>query len=553
MLMECINDSSINSLLSIRPAIFYSFSFAPNPKWTTFHPAGAEIIKYLHNVCQKYEIVDKIQLHTDVSEARWLAREELWEVTLTHMVPGTGDWSDKDRQKHIALHGEQSVYLKQEKVRAKIIASAAGGLVEPRGWPDVIPGIDKFEGEVFHSARWKSDIDLNGKDVIVVGTGCSAAQFVPQLTKEPYNAKSVTQLMRSPPWVVPRLQPLFGKTRWEKYSPTVISAVPAIGRLLRTVMYVGGEMDFYHYFHNSPSNIERRKRFEGILLRHMKKKVPEKYHEILTPDYGVCCKRRIFGSEWFSVMHEPNYDLTTQPLTSVQPRGVTLGPGRTYPDPKKTDSKAPTDEVKLPADTIILANGFDTTTWLHPLKVIGVEGKLMQDVWNERGGPQAYMGAAMDGFPNFFILFGPNTATGHSSVILASENMVNYSLHFIKHILNGDVKTFDVKKEAEVAWTTDIQEELKNTVWSTGGCHSWYKTENGWNATAYPYEPLFPTYSTIANYHADVPKRITLFDACSPNGATGTFHTLPKVFSNSESNQPSNMSFLLVLLLDHTA
>ena len=478
---------SIDRLLHISPAVFYSFSFSPNHKWTTFHPPGPEIIKYLYNVCQKYGIVDKIQLNTDVSEARWLDEEEMWEVTLTHMMPGTGDWSDKERKQHITLHGTQSVYLKQEKIRAKIIASAAGGLVEPRGWPDTIPGIEGFEGEVFHSARWKSDADLNGKDVIVVGTGCSAAQFVPRLTKEPYNAKSVTQLMRSPPWVVPRLQPPLGPEWWQKHSSTVLSNVPAVARILRTILFLGGEHDFYKLFLNTPYSVKGRKDLEKRLMKHMKEKAPEKYHEILTPDYGVCCKRRIFGSEWFSVMHEPNYNLTTQPLTSVQPRGVTLGPGRTYPDPGKTDSKVSTDEMKLPADTIILANGFDVTTFLHPLKVLGKEGKLMQDVWDERGGPQAYMGTAMDGFPNFFILFGPNTAQGHSSVILASENMVNYSLHFIKQILNGDVKTFDVRKEAEVAWTSDIQEELKDTVWQTGGCQSWYKMDNGWNATAYPY------------------------------------------------------------------
>ena len=485
-----MHDFTIDTALSVSPAIFYSFSFAPNHKWSTFFPSGPEIIKYLHNVCQHYEIIDKIQLDTDVSEARWLQKEEMWEVTLTHMMPGTGDWSERDRQKHIASHGEQSVYLRQEKIRAKIIASAAGGLVEPKGWPDEIPGIDSFEGEVFHSARWRSDADLNGKDVIVVGTGCSAAQFVPQLMKEPYNAKSVTQLMRSPPWVAPRVKPFFGKERWEKYSPTVLSTVPLIGRIIRTFIYIATESEYYRLFHNTPHSVKGRKKLEASLIKHMKEKVPEKYHEILTPDYGVCCKRRIFGSEWFLVMNEPNYDLTTQPLTRVQPKGVTLGPGRTYPNPKNPDSNAPTNEVKLPADTIILANGFDVTTWLHPLKVVGKEGKLMQDVWNERGGPQAYMGTAMDGFPNFFILFGPNTATGHSSVILASENMVNHSLHFMKHILNGDVKTFDVKKEAEVAWTKNMQEELKDTVWHTGGCHSWYKLDNDWNAVAYPYVPF---------------------------------------------------------------
>ncbi|KAL9119439.1 MAG: hypothetical protein Q9187_004009 [Circinaria calcarea] len=469
-----------------RPAILYSFSFAPNHKWTSFYAPGSEIIKYLQGVCQKYQILDKIQLNTDVSEVRWLEEEELWEVTLTHLTPGTGDLSEKERRQYISAHSEQSVYLRREKVRAKVIVSAVGGLVEPKSWPDTIPGIKEFEGDVFHTARWKKDVDLNGKDVVVVGTGCSAAQIVPLLTKAPYNAKSVTQLMRSPPWVSPRFAPSYGGEKFSERRSKLFSRVPGLARLLRTLVFILTEIEFQTLFFNNKFSVKGRKKAEARLLQHMKAIAPEKYHEILTPDYGLGCKRRIFGSDWFASMNDPNFLLTTQPLTSVQPRGITLGPGRTYPASNKIDSKAPTDEIKLPADTIILANGFDLSTWLHPLRVVGKGGKLLQDVWDERGGPQAYMGAAMDGFPNFFILFGPNTATGHSSVILASENMVNYTLHFLKPLLKGDVRTFEVKKDAEVAWTNAMQEELKYTVWTTGGCHSWYKNDVGWNATAYP-------------------------------------------------------------------
>ena len=147
--------------------------------------------------------MDKIQLNTDVSELQWLEDEEVWEATLLHMRPGTGDLSNKERQQMISEKGRDSVYIKEEVVRAKIVCSAAGGLVEPNAWPETI-NRDKFEGDIFHSARWDASVDLRGKDVIVLGTGCSAAQFVPRLIKEPYNVKSVTQVMRSPPWVVPR-------------------------------------------------------------------------------------------------------------------------------------------------------------------------------------------------------------------------------------------------------------------------------------------------------------------------------------------------------------
>ena len=440
----------------------------------------------MQSVCEKYQITDKIQCNTDVAELRWLEEDEEWQATLLHMVPGTGDLSGRDRKKLMAEKGREAVYIKEEIVRAKIVCSCAGGFVEPNAWPDDIPGRDHFEGNIFHSARWRCDVDLQDKDVVVVGTGCSAAQFVPRLTKEPYNAKSVTQIMRTPPWVVPRAIPPGGNDIWNKYSPWCFGNIPGLGRAFRTLAFLATERDFWDLFLQTPRSIKGRKKHEANNLRHMRKVVPEKYHEILTPDYGIGCKRRVFDASWFPGLNDPKIDLTTKPLTSLQPRGVTLGPGRTYPPMKKTDSKVSTDEEYIPADTIILANGFEVATWLAPIKIIGKGGTVMQDVWNERGGPQAYMGTAMDGFPNFFIIFGPNTATGHSSVILASENMVEYTIKFIRKILKGDVKTFEIKKEKEIAWTNEMQEKLKDTVWMSGGCQSWYKTKDGWNATGYP-------------------------------------------------------------------
>jgi cation diffusion facilitator CzcD-associated flavoprotein CzcO len=136
---------------------------------------------------------------------------------------------------------------------------------------------------------------------------------------------------------------------------------------------------------------------------------------------------------------------------------------------------------------IILANGFQVVKWFHPLTVIGREGKKLDEVFKERGGPQMFMGAAMDSFPNFFALFGPNTATGHSSVILASENVANLSLKFIEPILKGDVTQVEIKKEVEIEWAKDIQRACKQTIWHQGGCTSWYKSESDWNSTVYPY------------------------------------------------------------------
>ena len=469
---------------TIRPAAFYSFSFSLNYQWTSLYPEAAEIYKYLCDITEKYQFVDKIQLNTDVSELRWLEDEQLWEATLTHMASGTGDLSRKVLNQRIAEHGRESVYLKQEIVRARIVCSCAGGLVEPNAWPSSIPGRDSFEGPVFHSARWDHGVDLNDKNVVVIGTGSSAAQFVPRLTKEPYNAKSVTQIMRSPPWVVPKVEPPGGKEKYEKYSPTLFSMVPGMAKLFRFICFATGEIHWFTIFDDNSWNHKTRKKIELEMLEHMKRSVPEKYHEILTPDYAIGCKRRIFDNDWFLSLNDPKIELTTKPITKVSPTSITIGPGRIYPDQNNTNSKAPTDEQTIPADVIVLGNGFEVTTWLHPLKIRGKGGKYMQDVWDERGGPQAYLGLAMDGFPNLFIIFGPNTATGHSSVILASENMVEYNLKLIKKILRGDITIAEVKKESEMAWTKIVQERNKRSVFNAG-CQNWYQRD-GWNGTSYP-------------------------------------------------------------------
>jgi cation diffusion facilitator CzcD-associated flavoprotein CzcO len=165
---------------------------------------------------------------------------------------------------------------------------------------------------------------------------------------------------------------------------------------------------------------------------------------------------------------------------------VTLIPRRMYPDPNDETAKTPSDQATVPADVIILANGFETTQWFHPLTVIGREGKKLNKVFKERGGAQMYMGMAMDGFPNFFTIFGPNTVTGHSSVILASENMVEMTLKFIEPILKGDVAETELKKQAELDWAADIQQACNKTVVNQGGCRNWYHDDSGWNSTIYP-------------------------------------------------------------------
>lgn len=443
-------------------------------------------------MCNNAGITDKIQLDTDVTECRWLEDEQLWLVATKYLLPGIGDLGQKERAKLLQEKGESAVYFGEEKIKAKIVVSCVGGLVEPRAWPKEIPGIETFKGPMFHSARWDYDVDFKDKNVVVVGTGCSAAQFVPLLTEAPYNAKSVTQLMRSPPWVVDRTKPPGGDEWWQKNSPWLMSNVPGLLKFLRWAVAAGAEADFFKMFPQTKYAEKQRAIIENELLRHMKEVTPEKYHEILTPNYSVSCKRRIFDATWLPGLKDPRIELTTLPLTSVHEDSVTLGPGRLYPDPRKP-SKVPTEKRTVPADIIVLANGFDIQNWFHPLKVTGRNGKDLIHTMEERGGPQAYQGTAMDGFPNFFIIFGPNTATGHTSVIMAIENMIEYSLNFIRPLLKGDAEKVEVKRDAEEAYTKDVQKALENTVFMSGGCRSWYYTD-GWNSTVLPYSQIWFWY-----------------------------------------------------------
>ena len=365
-----------------------------------------------------------------------------------------------------------------------------------------LPGIDTFEGSILHTARWDESVDLQGKDIVLLGTGCSAAQVLPQLIKPEYGAQSVTQLLRSPPWAVPSL-PEAAQEWWKKWMPTLCTYVPGYQNTVRKVLFALLELEFVTLFSPTEKARANRKAKRQELVDYLNHLVPEKYQEIMTPDYEVFCKRRVIDVDWYKSLQNDKVEITSLPMTAVGAKTVTLGPGRQYPPMSKTDSSAPIEEKTIPADVIIMANGYETGEWLHPLDVTGRNGQSLYDLWEKRGGAQAYMGTAMDGFPNFFLIFGPNTATGHSSVILASENMVNYSLNFIKPIMNGEVQTYEVKEGAERKWTNEIQSQLKNSVFQSGGCKSWYyKADSGWNSVVYPRTQIdytircmFPRYS----------------------------------------------------------
>ena len=208
----------------------YSFSFAPNYASSEFYPSGKGYVKYLYRVAEDFRIIDKIQLNTDITEIRYIEEDQEWEVQISHLLPGMGDLSQRERQER------GCAYVVKEIARAKVVISCVGVLVEPNAWPDNIPGKDAFQGEIIHSGRWHSYSNLQGKDVVVIGSGCSAAQIIPSLLQT--DVKSITQVMRTPPWVNPRVDEPFAKEKYARYAPTFFKFFPFCGYAIRIFIFI---------------------------------------------------------------------------------------------------------------------------------------------------------------------------------------------------------------------------------------------------------------------------------------------------------------------------
>ncbi|KAE8371082.1 hypothetical protein BDV26DRAFT_299123 [Aspergillus bertholletiae] len=440
------------------PASLYSFSFAQNPNWTTLKPSGREILNYLASVCRQFDIEKNIQLRTEIRTLEWIEESQEWEITT------------------LQQHPVSSQSAKKQVIWARAVVSAAGKLNQPRLSTIGIPGIEHFKGDVIHTSQWNKNIDLSGKNVVVLGSGCSAAQVIPELVSPRHNVKSVTQLMRSSPWVFPNLLSPAALGLWETYMPWMLRHIPGLTRIVRTVILLVVELQYYRI---KRSAFSPNSRLKDKLLQYMRRSVPETYYEILTPGYEVGCKRIVHDAGWFQSLQHPKVTLSISSVKRVDDHTIVInstsnGPGS---DPV---------EVCVPADAIILATGYNTSTLFHGIRIIGKYGKNLHHLWEERGGPHAYMGIAVDHFPNFFMLFGPNSSSGHSSAIVNIENSMNYCLKFIRGIVTGEISSWEVKIASCKQWTSKIQDASAKSIWVSGGCTNWYVDQAGWNSMIYP-------------------------------------------------------------------
>ncbi|KAI1366479.1 putative monooxygenase [Xylaria arbuscula] len=431
----------------------YAYSFALNPNWSIKYPLQPEILEYYQNVADKYAIGKHIRFHSIVTSARWDESSGTWLVSVKNLE--TSETYDR---------------------RCKILVSAVGLLSEPN--PCDIAGATSFQGPLFHTADWDHTFDYKGKEVVVIGNGCSATQVVPAISEGDGAVKKVTQFARSAQWVLERPNPPHSDLfRWS------MKWVPLAMRTYRLLQTFWTEWDFKSFPIESGAPL--RKMYQAYFGAYIRKTSPEKYHEFLLPKSDIGCKRRVMDTDYLDSLHRDNVELVYKdPIEEIVETGVRTKSGRV-----------------VKADAIILANGFRIMNSLLTLNPQGENGETVADHWDKvsEGSASAYFGTCMSGFPNFFIIMGPNTASGHGSVAYTSECQIGFTLRVIKPILNAlkaqrsrlpvigqKTDVVKLKPEAEVVDIDTTQEKLKKLIWSSG-CTSWaLDPRNGRNVTMYP-------------------------------------------------------------------
>ncbi|WP_028065308.1 flavin-containing monooxygenase [Solirubrobacter soli] len=401
------------------PSNLYSFSFAPNPDWTRTYSRQPEIRAYLERVVDEFGVRPKIRLNTAVLEASWHDEGRRWQIDTS-----------------------------AGRFTAKTLVSATGPLVEPR--IPAFPGLERFAGPTMHSARWDHDVDLRGLRIASIGTGASAIQYVPKVAE---NAERLYVFQRTAPWIMPHsARPV------RPIERLLYRRLPAVQRAVRAGIYTAREL-LVLGFVKHPRGM---KLLERIARQHRARalKDPELLAKT-TPGYTVGCKRILPSNDWYPALARENVELVTDGVAEIRERSVVTTSGR-----------------ELEVDALLFGTGFDVLDTPISRIVRGRDGRTLADVW--AGSPHAHMGATVPGFPNLFMLLGPNTGLGHSSMVYMIESQIAYVMEAMGA---GDV--VEVKPEAERAYNEEVQRRMVGTVWNTG-CSSWYQDAKGNNPTLWP-------------------------------------------------------------------
>jgi cation diffusion facilitator CzcD-associated flavoprotein CzcO len=407
------------------PSNLYSFSFAPNPEWSQTFALQPEIGAYLKRVATDYGIRPHVRLETAVEAAAWDDEAQRWRIETSRGA-----------------------------LTARVLVAGMGGLSEP-AIPQ-IQGAETFTGPAFHTARWDHDADLTGKRVAVIGTGASAIQVVPRLQPE---VAQLSVFQRTPPWIMPHPgRPVRPRER------ALFRVLPALQQLVRGAIYWGRETFVLPFRFHRLSRVPER-----IARAHLRKQVADpQLRDKLTPRYEIGCKRILMSNEYFPALQQPNAELVTEAIERITPRGIVTADG-----------------VERPADAIVWGTGFHVTDMPYVEWIHGREGRALGDVWREHG-MQALRGTTVAGFPNLFLLVGPNTGLGHNSIVFMIESQLAYVMGALRALDANGAAALDTRPDAQAAFNAAVQARMRGTVWTKGGCASWYLDAHGRNTTLWP-------------------------------------------------------------------
>jgi len=426
------------------PSHLYSLSFAPKHDWSRHYPEQPEILDYLEQCTDDWDLRSHIRFGTEIVAARF--------------DDDTTTWLLESRE--------------GDEFESDVLVCALGQLNRPA--IPAIAGADEFAGTQFHSARWPADHALAGERVAVIGNGASAVQFVPRIAPV---IEHLTVFQRSANWVLPKKNPPFAAS-----TKGLFGRFPALDRAYRGWIYASFEARFFWFRRNS--RLARLIEKAGHAYREAEVADPE-LRAKLVPDYPIGCKRILAVSDYYSTLGRADVDVVDQPIERIEPDAVVTAAGERHP-----------------VDTIIWATGFESTDFLAPVQVVGRDGQKLDEVWHD--GAEAYLGLTVSGFPNLFMLYGPNTNLGHNSIVFMLERQIGYVLQCVHELIEAPLASLDVRRPVMDTYNRFVQKQMHQTVWEAG-CHSWYKTESG------KVTNNWPTF-TVAYWLATRHPRFSSFD-----------------------------------------
>lgn len=407
------------------PSHLYSYSFERKFDWSYKFAPQAEILDYLRHCARKYALEPHIHFNTEVQAAHFDEAARRWKITT---VAGA-QWS------------------------AQVLITACGQLNRP-AYPE-LPGIKHFQGKAFHSARWDHGYDLAGKRVAVIGTGASAIQFVPQVAAQ---AEQLTLFQRSAPYVLPK--PDRAYPRWEQ---RLLARFPLLHDLSRAKIYSLYETRVFGFALLTSIMQFIRWRWARYLRRSVSDPV---LRQKLVPDYPIGCKRILLANDYYPALTRPNVAVVTEGIREVREHSIIDAAGREHA-----------------VDAIIYGTGFKATEFLAPMAIIGRNGQSLEAAWHD--GAEAYLGITVAGFPNLFMLYGPNTNLGHSSIVYMLESQIGYVLQALRALEQRQLDWLEVRPEAQSTFNREVQRQIQRSVWDQG-CQSWYKTASGKQTNNWP-------------------------------------------------------------------